>query len=528
MKRGIMIPFLAALAGLFGACEGGEQITRPCAGAGFWFPSDPKQLTADVDRYLKEATLAPGTAPTSISALISPHAGYQYSGPMMGKAFSTIRDASFRRAVILAFSHAGGPDGRISVLPVQAYDTPLGPVSVDGELVERFLKHKDVFTTVAALHSKEHSDENQLPFLKRLFPDLPVVCLLVGPMGPDQLEHAADILSPLVKENTLFIASTDLNHYGRRYGYEPFRTLKGKELADRIHAHDRQALDLMAALDVDGFRRYLNDTDATVCGRMPVELLMRILKNTGGFQGRVEGYYTSADKEGNHADMTCGYGAVVFAGEKGNGAKASSENAKVPAATPREPDGEPDPPVLNEAEQKTLLSLARDMLTGATKDRNYLPDISKYEITPSLKQKSRLFVTLTKGGDLRGCIGSVEAHMPIYEGILEHTVNAAFHDPRFPAVKASEVKDIRIEISINSPQRLVKDVGEIEIGKHGLVLEKGWNRGLLLPQVPVEWGWNREEFLSAICRKSGLPDGAWKDPEARLFLFSSQVFHERE
>jgi hypothetical protein len=382
------------------------------------------------------------------------------------------------------------------------------------------------------LHATEHSDENQIPFLQRSLEKFSLVSLMVDQLDEKTMNKAVDILFPYVGKDTLFVASTDLNHYGTGYGYAPFRNLKGKALVDRIHEHDREALQYMANVDPAGFRSYLTKTSATVCGKNPVDLLLRILKKKGNITGQILDYYTSADKDGDHADLTCGYGAVIFT-QSAADAKPKEEEVNEKDTNPKKDNPstdaeEPDPPILSEAEQNTLLKLSRDMLTGIAKDRSYRPDLSKYDLTQNLKEKSRLFVTLTKKGELRGCIGHVEAINPIYEAVLENTFSAAFRDPRFPPVQASEVPDISIEISINTPQRLISDVNKIEIGKHGLIIEKGWNRGLLLPQVPVQWGWDRDEFLKGICRKAGLPNGAWKDPDTKHYIYSSQVFHETE
>jgi hypothetical protein len=512
-----------------------------CAGAGFWFPADKKELADTVDGYLKGATKK--DIPGNLIALISPHAGYTYSGPIMGAAYRQLEGRKYKRVIILALSHSYGGFGKISVLPVDIYQTPLGDVPVDKKVVEELLGHNDIFVSIPVVHAQEHSDENQIPFLQRTLKDFKMVSLIVDQLNPDEMKKAADILVTYLDTDTLFIASTDLNHYGSLYHYEPFANLKGTALADKIHQHDREALKYMTNIDPEGFLNYIRQTGSTVCGRNPVELLLSVLKKKGDVQGHLLDYYTSADKDGMYALRTCGYGAVAFSeirrssnvGGTASSMKTSPVSPKGEVkkmdkeTTPTEvSEGEPDPPILNEAEQKTLLRLARDVLQGITKDRSYQPDYSKYDLTPHLKEKSRLFVTLTKGGDLRGCIGHVQAIVPIYEGVVENTFSAAFRDPRFPPVRADEVPDIRIEISINTPQRLLKDVNKIVIGKHGLVIEKGWNRGILLPQVPVEWKWNRDEFLKHICLKAGLPTDAWKDKDTKLYSFSSQVFHEKE
>lgn len=503
---------------------------HPCSGAGFWFPAGKQELSAAIDGYLNEAKKKE-TAGSPI-ALISPHAGYTFAAPVMAAAYRQLEGHSYKRVIILAFSHSLSGFGKISLLPVEGYETPLGTVPIDKKMAEELLSHSDVFISAPAIHMREHSDENQIPFLQKTVKDFKMVSLLVDSLNKETMNKAVDILYPYMDKDTLFVASTDLTHYGFAYDYSPFEGLKGKELAAKIHKLDKDALEIMASADADGFREYINRTGATICGRNPVELLLRILKKQGGAKGEILQYYTSADKSGDYAHLTVGYGAVIFtAPAQSEEPKPKNEEEKKmdTEVKPKieKTDEEPDPPILTETEQQTLLRLSRDYLHEIVKDRKFKPDISKYDLTPSLKQKSRLFVTLTKDGELRGCIGHVEAIAPIYEAVMDNTYSAAFRDPRFPPVEAAEVPRIRIEISINTPQRRLKDINDIIVGKHGLIIEKGWNRGLLLPQVPVEQGWNREQFLEGICRKAGLPRGAWKEKDTILYYYSSQVFHEK-
>jgi len=183
---------------------------------------------------------------------------------------------------------------------------------------------------------------------------------------------------------------------------------------------------------------------------------------------------------------------------------------------------------LSPAEQQTLLKLARNQLEILLQQKaGAVPDLAQYELTPQLREKSGVFVTLKKIGKLRGCIGYIEGIKPLYQAVIDNAKNAAFDDPRFPKVRADELKDITIEISVMTPLRRIKSVDEIVVGKHGLTIEKGYHHGLLLPQVPGEWGWDRDTFLVHICRKAGLPDDAWKEG-ATLKVFSAQVFGEKE
>ncbi|MBN2808603.1 MAG: AmmeMemoRadiSam system protein A [Deltaproteobacteria bacterium] len=141
-----------------------------------------------------------------------------------------------------------------------------------------------------------------------------------------------------------------------------------------------------------------------------------------------------------------------------------------------------------------------------------------------LREKRGAFVTLKKKGNLRGCIGYIEAYKPLYQTIREMAQAAAFNDPRFPALRAEEWSEIEFEISVLTPLREIADPALIEVGKHGLLLRHGSASGLLLPQVAVEYGWNREEFLAHTCQKAGLAGDCWRRSGTRIYIFAAEIF----
>jgi AmmeMemoRadiSam system protein A len=180
---------------------------------------------------------------------------------------------------------------------------------------------------------------------------------------------------------------------------------------------------------------------------------------------------------------------------------------------------------LSVANKKELLRIARVSIASALNDR---PGERSEQSEASLKEHCGAFVTLHLHGELRGCIGYIEAQFPLHETIEEAAVKAAFEDPRFPPLSAEEFEDVEIEISVLSPLQKTSSVDEIEVGKHGLVIDGGYTRGLLLPQVATEYGWGREQFLSQTCRKAGLPTDAWKKKGVTIYSFTSDVFSEAE
>jgi len=177
---------------------------------------------------------------------------------------------------------------------------------------------------------------------------------------------------------------------------------------------------------------------------------------------------------------------------------------------------------LTEEEKQSLLQLARitleKKLLGKKEPAPETPD------SPVLKEKRGAFVSLHRRGMLRGCIGCIEGRKPLLGTIEEMARAAAFNDPRFPPLSAEELKDLDIEISVLTPLKEIHDINEIEIGVHGLFIERQHCCGLLLPQVATEWGWDRIKFLDETCRKAGLPSNSWKEKGTKIYIFSADVF----
>ena len=180
---------------------------------------------------------------------------------------------------------------------------------------------------------------------------------------------------------------------------------------------------------------------------------------------------------------------------------------------------------LTAKEKDTLLDIAKKAIAAKVNNKE-MPELTVDSET--LKEKRGAFVTLKKHGHLRGCIGYIKPVKPLGETVQEMAVAAAFHDPRFPSLKEDEVRDLTFEISVLSPLKRIKDINEIEVGKHGLYIVRGYNAGLLLPQVAVEYEWDRETFLQETCHKAGLPPQAWMDKETEIYIFSADYFGDTD
>ncbi len=173
-------------------------------------------------------------------------------------------------------------------------------------------------------------------------------------------------------------------------------------------------------------------------------------------------------------------------------------------------------------ERRQLLRLAHEVIEAAVEER----EVDTTPPSEHLAEPRGAFTTLHLGGELRGCVGYVIAAHPLYHTIAETAVAAAFHDTRFPPVTKAEAPQLEIEISVLSPLQPI-DAEEIEIGRHGLVVTFGSRRGLLLPQVPVEYGWDVKTFLEQTCHKAGLPADAW-ERGATLEAFTAEIFSDRD
>jgi len=180
---------------------------------------------------------------------------------------------------------------------------------------------------------------------------------------------------------------------------------------------------------------------------------------------------------------------------------------------------------LSEVDKRFLLKIARSAIKSTLEGK--VPEKPKVD-SKALSERSGVFVTLKINGDLRGCIGYIEPVFPLVEATQEVAIKAAFEDPRFPPLTFSEFDAVEIEISVLSPLEELDDFEKIEIGKHGLVIDAGFRRGLLLPQVAVEYGWDREEFLRHTALKAGLPPESWRRKDVKLYTFTVQKFSEAD
>ena len=179
--------------------------------------------------------------------------------------------------------------------------------------------------------------------------------------------------------------------------------------------------------------------------------------------------------------------------------------------------------MLSKTETATLLTIAREAIIHKVMNKDYSPTPREEK---ALNVHSGCFVTIKQDGNLRGCIGNFQAQQPLYLEVAAMAVAAASQDPRFLPMSIEELDNFSLEITVLSPLEKISSIDEIEVGKHGLYIIKGANRGVLLPQVATEYGWDRTTFLRQTCGKAGLPENSWQQPGTEIYIFSGQIIHE--
>jgi AmmeMemoRadiSam system protein B/AmmeMemoRadiSam system protein A len=497
---------------------------RPSALAGSWYPAETALVRVEVYRMLRAAAAAPALKAKPL-ALVTPHAGWRFSGAAAATAFHLLHPGDFRRVVVVAPSHQGAFDG-FSLDDASAYETPLGNVPLCSD-ASSLLLDGPLVRNVEHVSDGEHAIEIELPFLQSSLGRFCLVPILAGRTSPQSERDLASRLAKLDDGDTLFVFSSDFTHYGPRYGYVPFGP-SATAARQRIRELDRRAIDRLTSVDAAGFRAYLDETRNTICGRSGLGVLLELLPRIANdAKATILDYYASADIPGFQDDSSVSYVALAFARKESSAAKAL---AAPPAYATVAVDA---PPLAAEAGRK-LVRLARATLRTQLAGAADLGEaLAALPATPQMERLQGVFVTLNRTdpseiqtqGRLRGCIGQVFPVYPLFQAVVEAAVAAAIHDTRFPPVTAAELGRIEVEVTVLSPPKPIGSWQEIELGTDGIVLEKDGRKALFLPQVPGEQGWSLEQTLTALSRKAGLPPDAWREG-AHISVFNGQVFKE--
>ncbi|MBW2088119.1 MAG: AmmeMemoRadiSam system protein B [Deltaproteobacteria bacterium] len=468
-----------------------NEIRKP-AYAGSFYPKTRSELTSMIEQLAGMVTQTPVQHPlhTSLKALIMPHAGYIYSGVTAAHISLVLRENQFRRVIVMAPDHRVGFTGG-AISDVAAYETPLGriPLNKDAAMLRR---NTYLFQAIPASDRLEHSVEVVLPFLQYFLKKFQLIPIVLGHES-DLADRVSAALDPLIDQNTLLVVSSDLSHY-----------LSYQEAV----ARDQETIKMILNLDAGK----LLTRENAACGRIPILVAINMARRHG-WRPILLHYSNSGDTTGDRSRVV-GYAAIAFFG-------GSSMQNHSDSSQPLKPH-----------QGQTLVKLARKTIAERlgkkpiTVDPDAMADIA-------FQDHRGTFVTLTINKQLRGCIGNLDATESILAGIKRNAVNAAFHDPRFPALKANELDRVDIEVSIlTQPQRLEygdsKDLlSKLRVHVDGVILSKGTSSATFLPQV-----WEQlprpDQFLSHLCMKAGLPADDWKKSRLDILTYQVQYFEEEK
>ncbi|MGO8813598.1 MAG: AmmeMemoRadiSam system protein B [Terriglobia bacterium] len=485
-----------------GSCHSETPKVRAPGVAGGFYPADPNELTQMIDGLLAHNVVPQVQEP--LVALICPHAGYEFTGPVAASCFAQLKGRKYTRVVVIAPSHYENFSFS-SVYNGDAYATPLGNVPVDMDFRARLVKLSSTIKVSDHGHMQvgqyaEHSVEVQLPWLQRTLGDFKLVPIIMGDQNWG-LERslgralAKALLAETAEERaqTLILVSSDLSHY---HTYEYANNVDHQTL-HAIEDWDYLSLSRNFAMWQQGVQTW------EACGGGPIVAGMIAAEGLGATHAQILKYANSGDATGEKTRVV-GYGAVAIT----RGSTAESTKSAEFSLTSHEKDA--------------LMQIARGSVETAVRERKtYL--VGSVD-SPRLEEARGAFVTLKEHGDLRGCIGYITPMKSLAETVRDVAAYAALEDSRFTPVTTQELPLLEYEISVMSPLRRVLSIKEIKVGKHGLIMKQGDIEGILLPQVPVEEHWDRDTFLEQTCLKAGLPRDAWKDDDTDIFMFTALVF----
>jgi len=454
-------------------------------------------LRKAVDRLLAAAKPDPVR---NLKALICPHAGYAYSGPTAAEGYKLIAGGDWRTVIVLAPSHYARFRGA-SVVGAGTFRTPLGEVPV-AALATRLAQTPPFLLEAPCAvqrpgwsaqssrpmpargqdtpHTWEHSDEVHVPFLQRAVKDFELVTVILGDVDPAAVARG---LAPHLDARTLVVASSDLSHY---HPYEQAKAL------------DTRCLKTVCSLDLEGMR------DQEACGQAPILTLMHLARQNG-WKAKLMDYRNSGDTGGDKSGVV-GYAAIAFTGE------AAAEYSR--------------------EDRRRLLELARQTVHEVVL-HGRAPAVSADQFPARLREPKGTFVTLTKQGALRGCIGNLQAQGPLYASIIDNARSAATRDYRFPRVQPDELDELAFEISVltepqplpfSSPEDLL---ARLQPHRDGVILRIGSASATYLPQV---WDQipDRTRFLSSLAQKAGCGAEDWRKPGTRVLVYQVEAFHEAD
>ncbi len=478
-----------------------ETVDRQPYAAGRFYSADKDTLTKDLSRCFENCKKSPDN--WNVRAIISPHAGYIFSGKISASAFSVIsRNSVYKNIFIIGSSHIMAFDGA-SVYNTGDYITPLGKIPVNREIANKLIRENKIFNFPTTAHLQEHSIENQIPFVQYYFKTKQqIVPIIIGTNNENTIKKIAEALRPWFTSDNLFVISSDFSHY------PPYNdAIKTDKLTAEsiISGNPRTFLNTLES----NSDKQIPGLVTSMCGWTSGLTLLYLIEGNNQLDIKLVDYCNSGDSPSGEKDQVVGYNAIAVI-EKNQKAKNDQNTGTEFSFT--------------EKEKKQLFEIAKNSIRSMLYDNKNIA-IDEKTIPDDLKRPLGAFVTLKINGALRGCIGRFISSDPLYDVVSLSAVSSAFEDPRFPQLTKDEFRKTDIEITVLGPLKKINNINEIILGKHGIYIKKDFRSGTMLPQVAIENGWTVEQFLGYTSRdKAGLGWDGWKD--ADIYIYEGVVLED--
>jgi AmmeMemoRadiSam system protein B/AmmeMemoRadiSam system protein A len=422
--------------------------------AGQFYPGTSSQLKAMIETFVDEKV-----AREEVIGLVSPHAGYVYSGPVAGAVISKVK---FKDTFVIMGPNHTGRGQPLSIMTQGTWQTPLGEVEIDSELGKQILATSSHLEEDHVAHQYEHSIEVQLPFLQYFKPDIKIVPIMLAYAGGDIYKEIGKDIARAIRESNrgvVIMASSDMTHY------------ESQESAQR---KDNQAIEAILDLNEDELLRRIDELNISMCGYAPTVSLISAAKELGATGAELVRYQTSGDTTGDYSAVV-GYAGVIIT--------AMSPVARLA--------------------KETVETYIRE---GKTPQPEAL--------TPEMKEKAGVFVSVHKLGGLRGCIGTFDPQCEnVAEEIINNAVSSATRDPRFPPIAPDELEDLSYNVDVLTKPEPIASQDQLDPKKYGVIVESGFRRGLLLPDLE---GVDTVDYQIEICRRKA---GIAPDEPVKLYRF---------
>ena len=429
--------------------------------AGQFYPASPDQLKSMIESMVDETAIK-----EDIIGLVSPHAGYIYSGPVAGAVLSKTK---FKDTFIIMGPNHNGMGKPLSIMTKGTWQTPLGKVEIDSELGARILATSSHLEEDQIAHQYEHSIEVQLPFLQYFKKDIRIVPIMFAYSTDAAYKEIGKEIAKAIKDlnkEVVIIASSDMTHY------EPQESAQYK---------DNQAIAAILDLNEDELLKRVDELNISMCGYAPTVSLISAAKELGATDAELVRYQTSGDITGDYSAVV-GYAGLI----------------------------------IKKVEMSPLARLAKKTVETYVREGE-TPEPE--ELAPEMKQKAGVFVSIHKSGELRGCIGTFEpTQKNVAEEIIANAVSSATRDPRFPPVAPDELKDLDYSVDVLTKPEPIASKDQLDPKKYGVIVEAGWQRGLLLPDLE---GVDTVDYQIDICRQKA---GIEPDESIKLYRFKEKRY----